>query len=127
MSTGFVTCVHGHRVAPADPIVAADGTSVDRLGLWPADAAGPWVLTVDEVACALALSGEEIGRYGLLAHDAADMAARGVRVCGRGPLAALAARWREGNERDGLPPAANPARCRKAAHELCRKAHRDRT
>ncbi|QYN23743.1 hypothetical protein [Amycolatopsis sp. DSM 110486] len=126
MTTGFATYDHGHRLAPAEPATALDGTAVERLGMWPADAPAPWVLTVDEVALAIAHSGEEIGRYGLLTNEAADATVRGVRICGRGQLACAAQRLREGNELDAFPADAHPYRCQVAAQELCRKAHRDR-
>ncbi|MFF0146430.1 hypothetical protein ATK36_3770 [Amycolatopsis sulphurea] len=128
MTTGFVTHGAGHRLAPATPVTTTDGTTVERMGLWPAGAPAPWVLTVDEIAIALAHSGGHLGRYGAtpIVAKATDLTVQGVRAAGRGPLACAAARLREGNELDVFPADAHPHRCLLAASDLCRKANRDR-
>lgn len=128
MTTGWATFDHGHRIAPADPVTAADGSEVARMGLWPADAPAPWVLTVDEVALAIAHGGpdDQIGYHGLMAWEAAHRAVCGVRIAGRGQLACAAARLREGLELDVFPDGAHVHRCRISASELVRKANRDR-
>ncbi|MEV0073553.1 hypothetical protein [Amycolatopsis sp. NPDC050768] len=120
------TTYDGYRLAPAAPGIAADGSTVARVGIWAPGAPAPYVLTVDEIAVAIAHSGDTIGRYGTILDHAAEMTVEGVRRTGRGPLACMADRLRAGNELDVFPPGHVPARCLTAAAELCSAAHRNR-
>jgi hypothetical protein len=83
------------------------------------------VLTVDEVALALAHAGDPLNRYTLLPDDAAEQAVRGVRNLGRGSLSVMADRLRDANEIEAWPAGWAPKRSMTDASELCRKINRE--
>ncbi|WP_414943366.1 hypothetical protein [Amycolatopsis sp. cmx-11-32] len=111
----------GVRLAPAHAGAGPDGP-VRRIGIWPADAPAPIVLSEDELALALAHGDDYVSRFGTLPDDAARRVLRGVHALGRGQLCRMVERWHVGNETDVFPPGFQ-SRCTRDAAELCRKVH----